>query len=438
MLSLKKVGDDDLLQRLSGLVKQSRRVEADVVLHIGEVEARRLFAREGCPSMFDYCQRVLGLRENEAYLRLTVARAARATPILLEMLRDGRLHLSGIARLSPHLRPDNCEAVLKRAAGLSHRGIRELVAELDPKPDVASAIRKLPDPPASGRAASGSGPLELGAPRGESAGLKVQAVKAGGGSEEADGPGSAGPFSWQASPAGQGTPPGEETLEGETDGATGGVHEQAGPLRGSGSGTGCQPCRGGPRPTVEPLAPARYKVTFTASAELREKLEQLQALMRAAVPDGDLARIIDIAVTEKLERVESRRFAKTAAPRKQLADTDTGASSRHIPAAVRRTVHERDGGRCVYRDRHGRRCGKHHDLEFHHKKPFARGGDHSPGNLVLMCRAHNTLLAEHDYGEEVMARFRASSKQTAPGGAAVPVDAYGARITVQPRWRSPG
>jgi 5-methylcytosine-specific restriction endonuclease McrA len=96
-------------------------------------------------------------------------------------------------------------------------------------------------------------------------------------------------------------------------------------------------------------------------------------------------------------------------------------------------VHERDGGRCTYRDKDGRRCGKRHDLEFHHKHPFARGGDHGPANLTLMCRAHNTLVAEQDYGEDVMARFRAATSR-----ACVPVDAYGARIVVQPRWLSSG
>jgi len=44
---------------------------------------------------------------------------------------------------------------------------------------------------------------------------------------------------------------------------------------------------------IEPLAPARYRVQFTASTELRDKLERLRALMRASVPDGDLATIID-------------------------------------------------------------------------------------------------------------------------------------------------
>ena len=36
---------------------------------------------------------------------------------------------------------------------------------------------------------------------------------------------------------------------------------------------------------VEPLAPERYKVQFTAGAEFRDKLTRLQALMRSSVPD---------------------------------------------------------------------------------------------------------------------------------------------------------
>lgn len=65
---------------------------------------------------------------------------------------------------------------------------------------------------------------------------------------------------------------------------------------------------------VEPLAPARYRVQFTASAELHDKLERLQTLMRSSVPAGDLAAIIEAAVTEKLERLESRRDVNKAKP----------------------------------------------------------------------------------------------------------------------------
>jgi len=59
--SLKSLSDDELLRRLSDLVRQSRRVESDVVAHIGEVDARKLHAQAACSSMFDYCRQVLHL-----------------------------------------------------------------------------------------------------------------------------------------------------------------------------------------------------------------------------------------------------------------------------------------------------------------------------------------------------------------------------------------
>ena len=130
--------------------------------------------------------------------------------------------------------------------------------------------------------------------------------------------------------------------------------------------------------------------------------------MRSSVPDGDLATIIEEAVTEKLERLESKRFGKTKSPRKSLEKTDTSPSSRHIPAAVKRAVYERDKGQCAFIGKNGRRCTERHRLEFHHRKPFGRGGDHSVGNIELLCRAHNGYFAECDYGKEVIERYRTS------------------------------
>jgi hypothetical protein len=156
-------------------------------------------------------------------------------------------------------------------------------------------------------------------------------------------------------------------------------------------------------------------VQFTASAELRDKIERLTALMRSEIPDGDPAAVLERAVTEKLERLEARKFAKTAAPRKTAPRTDADLrrvcargsapiASRYIPAAVRRAVHERDGDRCRFVDEQGRRCSERHRLEFHHRHPFGMGGDHVLGNISLLCPTHNRSLAEHDYGEAAVRR----------------------------------
>jgi hypothetical protein len=158
------------------------------------------------------------------------------------------------------------------------------------------------------------------------------------------------------------------------------------------------------RAVVQPLAPARYKVQFTASAELHDKLERLAALMRSEVPDGDIAAIIERAVAEKLARLEARRFAASAAPRKALADTDTSRPSRHVPAAVRRAVRARDGDGCRFVDDEGRRCSERHRLEFHHRHPYGMGGNHRLENISLLCPQHNRYLAERDYGQAAIRR----------------------------------
>ena len=70
---------------------------------------------------------------------------------------------------------------------------------------------------------------------------------------------------------------------------------------------------------------------------------------------------------------------------------------RHIPAAVRRHVWLRDGGRCCYRDPlSGRRCTSSHLLQIDHLLPVAEGGGPEPPNLNLLCAAHHSM--RHGYG----------------------------------------
>ena len=69
---------------------------------------------------------------------------------------------------------------------------------------------------------------------------------------------------------------------------------------------------------------------------------------------------------------------------------------RHIPAAVRRQVWQRDGGRCCYRDPlTGRRCTSSHLLQIDHLLPVAQGGGPEPSNLQLACFAHHRMRHGH-------------------------------------------
>jgi hypothetical protein len=343
------LSDDDLLRRLAGLLKQSRRTEAELVAHIAEAEERRLYAREAAKSMFIYCTERLHLSEHETYLRLAAARATRDHPVLLAMLADGRLHLTAIAKLAPHLTAANRDSVLPRAVHATKRQIQDLVAELAPQPDVPTTVRKLPQPAARAQA--------------------VAPQRAGGGAAQ--------PALTlaPAAPRAAGNPP---------------AHAPVPPQRA----------------IVQSLSPARYKVQLTISAAFRDKLDRLQALVGRGSTDSSLAAVLEAAVTEKLRRLEARRFGRTTAPRSTVAPADANPGSPYVTAAARRVVDQRDGGQCRFVDKQGNRCSARTQIQHHHVIPRALGGARSPDNIQQMCRTHNLYLAERDYGKGKMAAYR--------------------------------
>lgn len=152
----------------------------------------------------------------------------------------------------------------------------------------------------------------------------------------------------------------------------------------------------GPLAMVVPLAPSQFKVQLTISNETHEKLRRVQALVRHAIPTGDLATILDRALTLLLGDLEKRRCAVTVAQRASRAPKE---ESRHIPAAVRREVWRRDDGRCAFVGRQGR-CTERGFLEFHHVRPFAAGGTATAMNIQLRCRAHNAYEASLFFGSD--------------------------------------
>jgi hypothetical protein len=121
---------------------------------------------------------------------------------------------------------------------------------------------------------------------------------------------------------------------------------------------------------LKPIAPERYKIQFTAGRETYEKLRRAQDLLRHVVPDGDPAIIVDRALTLLVRELERTKIGTGDRPR---AGRAASPGSRHVPAAVKRTVWQRDGGRCAFVGAQGR-CAETGFLEYHHVVPFAEGG----------------------------------------------------------------
>jgi hypothetical protein len=169
---------------------------------------------------------------------------------------------------------------------------------------------------------------------------------------------------------------------------------------------------------VAPLAPDLYYVQLTASRELRDKIDEAKALLRHQVPTGDLATILDRALTVLIAKVKKERFGVGRKPRKGKLP-EGRATSRHIPDAIKRTVFERDGGQCTFVGSDGKRCEERGFIQLDHLDGFARRQEHTTSSIVLRCRVHNQHAAEVMYGPELMARKRKERLQSTRPGATV-------------------
>jgi hypothetical protein len=260
---LAQLADADLVTGLAHLVARSNQVTAELLAHLGEVDARRLYLPAACSSIYSYCVRVLGLSKDAAYRRIHAARAARRYPLIYELVAAGKLHLAGITLLAPHLSPENHRELLSAALCLSKRDVERLIAHRFPTADPPSFVRRCPcslpgmeasvTPPASAPSATRGGMSSLVCPHTESARAELA-------------PGQV-----------MGEVPQEDAL--------------------------------GSRP-------ASYRVQFIAGQDVHDKLVAAQDLLGDSVPQGDLARVFERALDALLRDLRRSKHG-TERPRKE-------------------------------------------------------------------------------------------------------------------------
>jgi hypothetical protein len=141
-----QLSDDDLTADLKSRARREREATSHFIAGLAEFDRRRLYLVAGFPSMFAYCTEALFLSEDAAYNRIEVARTARAFPLILDMLEDGRLSLATVRAVAPRLTQGNHQELLAAASRKSRRQVEQLLAHRFPQPDVAPLIRKLPAP----------------------------------------------------------------------------------------------------------------------------------------------------------------------------------------------------------------------------------------------------------------------------------------------------
>ena len=410
------LSDRELLRQTSTLVRHERHLQGAIIDHLAEIEARRLFLQRGCSSLFDYAVRELGYSDAAAGRRIGAVRLCADQPGARERLRDGSLTLSAAAELQwafdRQRRRGSIAGVAStapaRAVAPGAAAAGSVAADSAP---VARAVGSAPaevaraDDPVTGEPAPS---LVL-----DAAGRQKLVEDAAGKSARqvrrmlADLDPELAPPADRVRPLGDGRYELKAVID--ADCQQGLEH-----LRGLLSHVD-------PRMTVgqlvgrivqealdrhDPSRPPRRARTGSRAA--RGESEPAPAAKEQAAPQPGHAVTVQDAATIPAGATPTAEGKPTSAPSKTRREA-TGraasgtkpagaasstpkprASGRAIPAAVRRKVWQRDGGRCSYLDRRtGRRCNSRHLIEIDHILPHALGGVADPENLRLLCHAHH-------------------------------------------------
>ncbi len=94
-MSLTHLLDDTVDQKLLQLARTEREVLTDVLLHLQEVDRRRLYSKHKFPSLFEYTTKRLGYSEDQAGRRIS---AMKELPAIESKIESGALTLSHLVR----------------------------------------------------------------------------------------------------------------------------------------------------------------------------------------------------------------------------------------------------------------------------------------------------------------------------------------------------
>ena len=132
MKFLSHVSDERLIDGLKSLVAKEKRCTHEIVLHLVEVNKRRVFADLGYTSMFDYLTRGLGYSNGSAQRRICAARAVAAVPEVYECLENGKLSLGVLEVAGEAIARPGGRELLSEVCGRGKEEALRIVAQYFP------------------------------------------------------------------------------------------------------------------------------------------------------------------------------------------------------------------------------------------------------------------------------------------------------------------
>jgi 5-methylcytosine-specific restriction endonuclease McrA len=371
--NISNLSRQELLETTAKLVAEERRVTAELITFLQEIERRKLHLELGYSSMYDFLTKGHGFSESAAARRLLTLRLTNDVPHVVQAIETGKLTLSTASQLGHFLKnekkagkvytPAQKTELALKLQGMSSRDCERELFKISP----VSVIQK-----ESTRAVSATD-TEIKFIVGAEFMAKFEKLKA---------------------------------LLAHKSSRLGGLsyaqvfdHLMDRELK-----------------RVDPLASGRVQKNKPEQSAETVKAETVKAETVKAETEqkptasaGQNNIIKDDALIRSAPNVlnnESRANSLESSSSQVNSDNPKRTYRPHIPLADRREIWKRAGGKCEYCDpKTGRRCNSDWALQIDHAKPLGQGGAHGLANFRLTCCKHNKFLAEKAYGPKFMSRY---------------------------------
>jgi 5-methylcytosine-specific restriction endonuclease McrA len=340
----------DFAARLLDLLRHEQGAMADFLVALAAFDEGRLWMQLGHASLFTFLHRELGLSKGASHFRKVAAELIQRFPEVVPPLRDGRICITSIVELAKVMTPENRAEVLPRFFHASKQEAKAVAAEICPQEAVPQRVVVTALPATAYR------PLAALAP---------------------------------ASPVRQ---PVAEVR----------------PVELAPSAPPAPALPTPPRTVAEPLNADLRRLHVTVSKRFMAKLEAARDALSHSNPGADAEAILEAGLDLLIARA-AKRVGIVAKPRAvtppRASAQEKECDPRVVPAAVKREVWARAGGRCQWRLENGEFCGSTHRLQLDHILPVARGGRSTVENLRVLCAGHNLLAARRVFGDAIMDRY---------------------------------
>lgn len=361
---MKHLTNTELESRTAFLIKEERRICADLLLHFREIEMRRIYAERGFSSMFEYLVKGHGYSEGAAHRRIMASRSIETCPEIEDRIREGKISLTTAAVFHTFVKSEKIEnppEVLKEIEGLSKRETEKVFASIaptynqNPREKVMAInaddveIRFVADKPLQEKFENLRNTFSHINPK-----LDYQKL----------------------------------------------FHLMADKLLGK---SNLKQSEAAPKTPPEKLE--NGEIRCEQKSILRSELRSMSKLTLCSALPTELD-----STSHSVKPAEPPKTSHSALP--PALNSNLHPTTRHIPAHIRRNVFRRDMFQCTYKDlKTGRKCDSKFQLELDHIVPYSMGGKHTEENLQLRCACHNRLSAITIFGQK-SAKFSTDSKFT--------------------------